>query len=108
MHCGGMESAYGLSLTPRRALALEGYFALVQHRPPETIGATEIRRWVRAHKPGMQPPSEALIRETLIARALPHRVRGRPRNDSRLPLPSEQQTPFLTTLRANPPRPRQR
>ena len=80
-----MRAPHGLALSPRRALTLEAYFALVQHRPPATIGATEIRQWIRLSK-GVRPPSEALIRETLIARGLPHRVRGRPRNDSKLPL----------------------
>jgi hypothetical protein len=101
-----MHSEYGLALTPQRALALEGYFALVQQRAPVTIGATEIRQWVRASKPGTRAPSEALIRETLLARALPHRPRGRPRNDTRQPVCGRVAAPPLAALPTAPPRPR--
>jgi hypothetical protein len=99
-----MRAPHGLALSPRRALALEAYFALVQHRPPTTIGATEIRQWVRQGK-GVRPPSEALIRETLIARGLPHRVRGRPRNDSKLPLGVPTDAPPLSPARPRGPGP---
>lgn len=90
-------------LNPTRALILQAYYALRRNRAPDRIGCREIATWIRLHEPKESRPSESLIRLTLAHAGLAHRSPGRPRNNSRVPIP-----PFVLAHRRLPSEPGRR
>jgi hypothetical protein len=74
-------------LNPTRALVLQAYYALRRTRAPDRIGCREIAAWIRLHEPKESRPSDSLIRLTLAHAKIAHRTPGRPRSNSRVPIP---------------------
>jgi hypothetical protein len=74
-------------LNPTRALILEAYYALRRRCAPDRIGCREIAAWIKAQEPKESFPSDSLIRLTLAYAGVAHRSPGRPRNNSRVPIP---------------------
>ena len=102
--CGRLDELDGLNAT--RALILQAYYALRRLYTPTRIGAREIAAWIKHYEPDESQPSIALIQLTLAHAKVPHRPPGRPRRESRVPVPT---SPLLfrrrlLLLRALPPR----
>jgi hypothetical protein len=96
-----LDELDGLNAT--RALILQAYYALRRRVAARQIGTREIAEWIERHEPKETLPSYALIQLTLTEAEVPHRVPGRPRNDTTV---TPFVPPFLTlrrTLRLNRP-----
>jgi hypothetical protein len=76
------------NLNATRALILQAYYALRRLYTPTRIGAREIAACIQHYAPHESQPSIALIQLTLAHAKVPHRVPGRPRSESRLPVPA--------------------
>jgi hypothetical protein len=102
--CGRLDELDGLNAT--RALILQAYYGLRRLYTSTRIGAREIAAWIKHYEPDESQPSIALIQLTLAHAKVPHRPPGRPRCESRVPVPT---SPLLfrrrlLLLRALPPR----
>ena len=54
-------------LNPRRALILQGYYALRRQRPANTIGTREIADWIKANEPEEDAPSACSTQPAISA-----------------------------------------
>jgi hypothetical protein len=80
---GHLDELDGLNAT--RALILQAYYGLRRTSAPREIGTREIAAWIKRHEPEEVMPSDALIQLTLTQAKVPHRLPGRPRNNSGAP-----------------------
>jgi hypothetical protein len=83
---GRLHELDGLNAT--RALILQAYYTLRRLYPPSRIGAREIAAWIKHYEPNESQPSIALIQLTFAHAKVAHRAPGRPRCESRVPVPS--------------------
>jgi hypothetical protein len=75
-----LDDLDGLNAT--RALILQAYYAIRRRAVARQIGTSEIAKWIKKHEPEETMPSQALIQLTLKEAKVPHRLPGRPRNDT--------------------------
>ena len=98
MASGQLDELDGLNAT--RALILQGYYALRRRVAARQIGTGEIAEWIEHHEAEETMPSHALIQLTLTQAKVPHRLPGRPRNDTSV---GSLEPPFLLLGQALPP-----
>lgn len=95
---GQLDELDGLNAT--RALILQAYYALRRRVAARRIGTREIAEWIDQHEPEETMPSHALIQLTLTQAKVPHRLPGRPRNDTSV---ASLDPPFFLLRQALPP-----